>query len=321
MSWLQAVEAILAARGQLLLRQRALTCWHNRLTFAFCTWATAMQHVQADPCTKLGLASRLLAQMMSPIYETLTLSYAHWLALTRRHTLLNSPKPPMPPMLCGRSSMMSMIARSHAFVECEGPAIVILQGLHDWSIWMLVPNCFWRLLIVSPPFPMTRPTTVLGQSIARVTPIPYCMSKARKEWQGCPVCEAGKTGGKNRYVRCAAGSESMLQSARNWQNQELSCLSSWLLAIHAGRASCWLHDAAKLTEPNTFWMTCWALPGSPLMRSMIILCARSTASCLPEMVIWRLTSGGKFCKRQCTHGTVGEGTVLHRALAGNRQAQ
>eukprot|EP00966_Prymnesium_polylepis_P065183 1512980-Prymnesium_polylepis.1 len=52
-----------------------------------------------------------------------------------------------------------------------GPVIVILHGWPSatcWSIWIRVPDLFWRSLIVSPPRPITRPTKVFEQSTVAV---------------------------------------------------------------------------------------------------------------------------------------------------------
>jgi len=84
------------------------------------------------------------------------------------------------------------------------------------------------------------------------------------------------------------------------QHLFLTCACTFFMST--GQACSRAHDhsgspPSPPTEPSTFWMTCCALPGSPLTRSVTMRYARSTFSARPEIVISLFWSGGKFCNR------------------------
>ena len=58
-----------------------------------------------------------------------------------------------------------------------------------------------------------------------------------------------------------------------------------------------LQESRLAAFGHTFWMMACALPGSPWMSSCTIFTARSTASGLPLILIWRGSPSGKSCAK------------------------
>mmetsp|Transcript_21857 Transcript_21857/g.35394 ORF Transcript_21857/g.35394 Transcript_21857/m.35394 type:complete len:260 (-) Transcript_21857:63-842(-) len=81
------------------------------------------------------------------------------------------PPPPKPPLLpcwdTGPPSSRSVIILTATVTHPPGPDTAILRGSPSgkfWSMVMCAPDCAWRPLMVSPPLPMTRPTSPGGHS-------------------------------------------------------------------------------------------------------------------------------------------------------------
>mmetsp|Transcript_10292 Transcript_10292/g.25241 ORF Transcript_10292/g.25241 Transcript_10292/m.25241 type:complete len:274 (-) Transcript_10292:73-894(-) len=77
------------------------------------------------------------------------------------------PKPPLLPWDTGPPSSRSVIILTATVTHPPGPDTAILRGSPSgkfWSMVMCAPDCAWRPLMVSPPLPMTRPTSPGGHS-------------------------------------------------------------------------------------------------------------------------------------------------------------